>query len=172
MGSQGRCCQQACKGIFLSSPVQCIPLAVKLITQLIHLNENCVVAGQCCHYACHAQISCPVLLSSFYRNHNCADHDHHQHPPQGDLAEDSLCQSNRYLPDGMLCVCVPGVAGICLCKLYILWERTPTSKKGSRQGRTCYRRKEQTGNKQSPGKKFKLTFQTLFLPWQCWYVWQ
>lgn len=59
----------------------------------------------------------------FYRDHHRADHDDHQHTSSGDVAQNPLCQSHWHVPHGLLCLCVSGPSGVCLCQLHFLWKR-------------------------------------------------
>lgn len=69
----------------------------------------------------------------FYRDYNCADDDNHQHTSSGDIAQNPLCQSHWHVPHGLLCLCISGPSGVCLCQLHFLWKRPSKAEEACRK---------------------------------------
>lgn len=77
-----------------------------------------------------------ITLEAFFslRDHHCPDHDNHQHSFERDPAQDSIRQSHRHVPHGLLRVRLPGSAGICLCQLHLLRKRSSDAEEAGREG--------------------------------------
>ena len=74
-----------------------------------------------------------AIFSSRY--YDCAHHDNHQHALEGNTTQDPLCQSHRHVPDGLLRLCLLGLAGVCLCQLYFLREGPSDAEKAGGKSR-------------------------------------
>lgn len=70
-----------------------------------------------------------------FRDYHRADHDNHQHAPSGDVAQNPLRQSHWHVPHGLLCLCVSGPTGVCLCQLHFLWKRPSKAEEACRKER-------------------------------------
>ncbi|XP_035800563.1 gamma-aminobutyric acid receptor subunit beta-3-like isoform X7 [Amphiprion ocellaris] len=75
------------------------------------------------------------LTLHFLLDHHGANYDHHQHPPEGDIAENPLRQGYRHVSDGLLRHGLPGPARVRLCQLHLLWKGPSDAKEAGREGR-------------------------------------